>query len=232
MARLLPFLLFVGLLAAGCGSTAGSPSTTTTAPATTATTASPPPMSLTIFRVVDGQLRAETVHVPRSRAVAQAALGALGVTAPVTIAAGTARVAIEHLRNEEVAAIVYTLTQFPSVRRVDVGARSGLTRGDVASYVPPILVEAPVKGAAVSHAFSVSGTASVFEATLLVELRRGGKVLEKKTVTASEGAPGRGTFSVELHAPSAGKATVAVYSPSAADGSAQHEQDVPVTVRP
>ena len=47
-------------------------------------------------------------------------------------------------------------------------------------------------------------------------------------MTASEGAPGRGTFSVELHAPSPGPATVAAYSPSAADGSRQHEQDVPV----
>jgi hypothetical protein len=96
----------------------------------------------------------------------------------------------------------------------------------------PIVVEAPAPGAEVPLTFPVSGTASVFEATLVVELRRGGRVLERRTVTASEGAPGRGTFSVTLHAPSAGRATVAAYSPSAADGSRQHEQDVPVIVKP
>ena len=90
----------------------------------------------------------------------------------------------------------------------------------------------PVEGASVPLTFTVSGTASVFEATLVVELVREGKVLEHKTVTASEGAPARGTFSVALHAPSAGAATVEAYSPSAADGSRQHEQDVHVTVTP
>jgi hypothetical protein len=70
----------------------------------------------------------------------------------------------------------------------------------------------------------------VFEATLVIELRRDGKVLSKQTVTATAGAPGRGTFSTTLHAPSAGAATVAAYAPSAADGTPQHEQDVPVTV--
>jgi hypothetical protein len=94
------------------------------------------------------------------------------------------------------------------------------------------MVEAPAPGASVPATFTVSGTASVFEATLFVELRRDGKVLEKRTVTASEGAPGRGTFSVDLHASSAGAATVAVYSPSAADGSAQHEQDVKIIITP
>jgi hypothetical protein len=98
--------------------------------------------------------------------------------------------------------------------------------------VAPIVVEAPTTGAEVPRTFTVSGTASVFEATLVVELRRGGRVLEHTTVTASEGAPGRGTFSATLHAPSGGAATVAAYSPSAADGSRQHEQDVPVTVTP
>ena len=54
----------------------------------------------------------------------------------------------------------------------------------------------------------------------------------KRTVTASEGAPGRGTFSTSLVAPEAGAATIAAYAPSAADGTPQHEQDVPVVVKP
>jgi hypothetical protein len=112
------------------------------------------------------------------------------------------------------------------------GSSRGARETTVTQTLAPIVVEAPAAGSQVPLTFTVSGTASVFEATLVVELRRGGHVLQHKTVTASEGAPGRGTFSVSLHAPSAGPATVAVYSPSAADGSRQHEQDVPLTVTP
>ena len=96
--------------------------------------------------------------------------------------------------------------------------------------MPPILVESPGAGASVLPTFHVTGTASVFEATLVVELRNGTKVLEKQTATASEGAPGRGTFALDLTAPGAGHYTVAAYAPSAADGTPQHEQDIPVTV--
>jgi hypothetical protein len=71
----------------------------------------------------------------------------------------------------------------------------------------------------------------VFEATLVVQLVRNGKVIAKKSVTASEGAPGRGTFDTTFQATS-GPLTVAAFSPSAADGTAQHEVDVPVTIRP
>jgi hypothetical protein len=110
------------------------------------------------------------------------------------------------------------------------GSSGGAPQTTTTRTLAPIVVEAPAAGADVPLTFSVSGTASVFEATLVVELRRGGRVLQHTTVTASEGAPGRGTFSATLHAPSAGAATVAAYSPSAADGSRQHEQDVPVTV--
>ena len=54
----------------------------------------------------------------------------------------------------------------------------------------------------------------------------------KQSVTASEGAPARGTFETTLHAPSAGDATVTAFAPSAEDGSPQHQVDVPVTVMP
>jgi len=64
---------------------------------------------------------------------------------------------------------------------------------------------------------------------LVIELRRNGAVLSKQTVTASEGAPARGTFSLIVHAPSPGAVTVVAYSPSAADGTPQHEQEVAVT---
>ncbi len=189
-------------------------------------------MPLTVFRVEQGVLQARTVQVPRTRAVAGAALTALGIDAPVTIDGGTARVQSSKASEEQVAEIVYTLTQFPSVQRVDVGGRSGLTRANVVAFAPVILIEQPTSGSSVPPTFTVSGTASVFEATLVVELRRNGAVLSKQTVTASEGAPARGTFSVTVRAPSPGPATVVAYAPSAEDGTPQHEQQAAVTVTP
>jgi hypothetical protein len=186
-------------------------------------------MTLTVFRVEEGRLRAVSVRVPQTRAVAAAALGALGLTAPVTISGGTATVDLPEATDARTAEIVYTLTQFRAVRRVDVGGRTGLTRDDVAAYVAPILVESPADGTAVPATFHVSGSASVFEATLVVRLVRDGVELSKQTVTASEGAPGRGTFDATVHA-TPGPLEVQVFSPSAADGTAQHEVVAHVTV--
>jgi hypothetical protein len=226
-------LLFLGTLAclaAGCGSSETG-TTTASTPPTTRTAVSSEPMAITVFRFDNGLLRPRVEHVPRTRAVAAAALDALGLPAEVTIESGTAKVARDHATQDEQAEIVYTLTQFATIERVDVAGRTGLTRADFASYVPPILVESPGAGAEVPRTFHVSGTASVFEATLVVQLERAGRVVAKKTVTASEGAPGRGTFDTTLTA-EPGDVTIAAFAPSAADGSPQHEVDVPVTVKP
>lgn len=223
----LPTLTAVALLAAGCGS--GSHPTVTET--TSTVPSSPKPLAITVFVVDQGTLHPRLERVPATRAVARAALGSLGIGAPVTIAGGTATVDLAKATNDQVAEIVYTLTQFPSVQRVDVAGRTGLTRDDFAAYVPPILVETPAPGAEVHETFHVSGTASVFEATLVVQLVRHGKVISKWTVTASEGAPARGTFDATFTA-TPGALVVAAFSPSAADGTPQHEVDVPVTVTP
>ena len=228
------FLVTVAAVLAGCGSTRATIVTLTTSspPAPTTTAPSPAQLSVTVFQVRDGMLFPHVVHVARTQAVAHAALDAVGLGVDVTVAGGIASVDLPKATQDEQAEIVYTLTQFPSIRQVNVAGRSGLTRADFASYEPPILVEAPAPRADVPATFHVSGTASVFEATLVVEARRGLKVLEKETVTASEGAPGRGTFNATLTVPSPGPAQVTVFSPSAADGSPQHEVDVEVNVRP
>ena len=95
----------------------------------------------------------------------------------------------------------------------------------------PIVIDSPEAGAVVPAAFHVRGTASVFEATLVVELVVDGKVVIRKTVTASEGAPDRGTFDTVLHAPNPGPARVVAFSPSAENGEPQHQVEAPVTVR-
>jgi hypothetical protein len=227
MIRRLALLLALAGSLAACGSAAHQAATTTTT-----TPTAPQTMALTVFEVTDGTLHARSVQVPRTAAVARAALQALGVDAPVTIEGGTATVGLDSATPEQTAEIVYTLTRFPTVRRVDVGGRTGLTRADVASFLPLILIESPAANAQVSKKIAVSGTASVFEATLVVELRQGGHVVAKRTVTATNGAPERGTFSTTVEAPAAGAGTIAAYAPSAVDGSPQHEQDVPVTVTP
>src|SRR5438067_8814151 len=147
-------------------------------------------MALTVFAVDHGLLRPRVVHVPETQAVATAALTALGVDAPVTIAGGTATVDLAKASSSEIAEIVYTLTQFASIERIDVAGRSGLTRDDFAAFVPPILVERPAEGADVPATVFVSGTASVLEATLVVQIVRGAPGLDRQPVTASEGAPG------------------------------------------
>ena len=189
----LPLLALVAIIA-GCGGGTNTPPPVTEPPTTTVAASMP----LTVFRVEQGALRASSVQVPRTQAVASAALTALGIDAQVTIDGGTARVQLSNATEEQVAEIVYTLTQFPSVRRVDVAGRSGLARADVVAFAPVILIEEPAAGSSVPPTFTVSGTASVFEATLVVELQRGTAVLSKQTVTASEGAPARGTFSVTV----------------------------------
>ena len=223
------------LAAGGCGGS-NEAATTVTAPTESTTTAptttSAAPISVTVFRVRNGKLYADVEQVQGTRAVAAASLAALGLASPVSISGGTATVDRDQATPAEVAEIVYTLTQFPSVQRVDVAQQTGLVRGDVARFVPPILVEQPAAGATTGTTIHVSGSASVYEATVLLELRQGGKLVQKKVVTAAEGAPGRGPFSGTLVAPTAGPYVVAAYSQSAADGSRQHEQDVPITVTP
>ncbi len=226
----LPLLAAVAVLVAGCGSSShGTLSTVTIT--TNPHSAGGGPMTVTVFEVDQGLLRPKLARVPSTPAVAGAALGVLGIAAPVSIADGTATVELAKATQDQAAEIVYTLTQFPTVQRVTVAGRSGLTRDDFAAYLPPIFVESPASGAHVQHTFRVSGTASVFEATLVVQLVRNGHVLSKQTVTASEGAPGRGTFTATFTA-SPGATVVGAFAPSAADGTPQHEVEVPVTVDP
>jgi hypothetical protein len=188
-------------------------------------------MHLTVFKAVDGVLQAEDVSVPTTKATAGAALRALGLPATVTIANGSANVDLASATDIEVAEIVYTLTQFPTVTRVDVAGHSGLTRADEASFVPPILIESPGAGATVPATFHVRGSASVFEGTLVIELVAAGKTVVHQSVTASTGAPDRGTFDETLQATVTGPAEIVAFSPSAADGSPQHEVTVRVTLQ-
>jgi germination protein M len=146
------------------------------------------------------------------------------------------------------AELVFTLTQFSSVDRVWVASQGepvtvfgsegividhALTREDFADLTPIILVEHPALLETVSSPVQVSGTASVFEATLRVRLvGPDGETLRDDTVTASEGAPGRGTFALGIPFTRSGDGTVVAYTLSAKDGAEQHNFEVPVKLAP
>jgi hypothetical protein len=112
-----------------------------------------------------------------------------------------------------------------------LAAGCGGSKTPTTTVLLPIVVERPAEDEHVSPTFHVRGTASVFEATLVVQTVRDGKAIERTTVTASEGAPGRGTFDATMHA-TPGPLLVRAFSPSAVDGSPQHEVRVHVVVTP
>jgi germination protein M len=145
-----------------------------------------------------------------------------------------------------VAQVVYTLTQFRTVRSVEflldgspVDALGGeglvLTgeqrRADWSSFEPAIFVESPGAGAVIPSPFTLSGTASVFEGSFQARLiDSSGRRVVNAVVQASRGAPGRGRFSREIaFSTSAANGTLIVFSQSMEDGSRQNQVRIPVT---
>jgi germination protein M len=112
------------------------------------------------------------------------------------------------------AQVVYTLTQFPTVKGVrfaldghaiDVLGGEGvvidhpLTRKDYAELLPAIVVVSPAIGEAVPNPVTVSGTANVFEANVTVLIfDASGKEIARTFTTATCGTGCRGTFSVTV----------------------------------
>jgi germination protein M len=132
---------------------------------------------------------------------------------------------------EAQAQIVYTLTQFPTVKRVAINGRPPLGRGAFEAQTPAILVESPLPGETVEPGFEVRGTANTFEATFNYELKdQGGRVLRKNFVTATSGSGTRGTFRFtvpyEVDEPQQG--TLVVFEISAENGSRINESEFPL----
>jgi acyl-coenzyme A thioesterase PaaI-like protein len=141
--------------------------------------------------------------------------------------------------------IVYTLTRFPTIKRVriqidgsplvsaDVGnPASGIfRRADFDRLEPAIFVESPGVGAVLTSPFVLRGSASVFEGSFVAVLAdSSGRRVVRKQVQASQGAPGRGVFRMTIpYTTSATAGTLIVYSVSMEDGSRQGEVRIPVT---
>lgn len=147
------------------------------------------------------------------------------------------------------AQVVYTLTQFSTVKGVNfaldgkpVKTFSGegiildhpQTRSDYADLAPAITVDSPTIGQAVSSPVTVSGTANVFEATVSVWIldEHGARIAETFT-NATCGTGCRGTYSVSVsyHVTHDQPGTIEVFEASAQDGSPTNVVKIPVTLR-
>jgi hypothetical protein len=257
MKRLVPLLLVAA--AAGCGHTSdktdavATTTTSATPPPTATTTSTTTPaaeVALRIYLVRDGRVAPVRRLVPRTPAVGQAALDELqaGPTtderaAGLSTALGNLRLTgltikdgeadlgrLTHVSQLAEAQIVYTLTQFPSVRKVRIGD-DVLDRGDLEDVTPVILVESPLPGETVTSPIDVRGTSNTFEATMRLEVRRGTSVLAAETVTASSGSGERGTFAatLDVDAPP-GPIVLVAFEPSAENGQPLHTVRIPLTL--
>jgi hypothetical protein len=224
-------------------------------PASTTTTAQTATTAVKAYFFRGGGLVPVTVRVPRTQAVATAALGALLAGPPrgytTAIPAGTrlrrlavaGGIASAEFTRELAGAprtargqIVYTLTRFPTVRTVEVaaaGEESRSTRADYVDLTPSalIFVATPARDSTVKSPLRVAGTAIAFEATIRLEARSAGRLVHAETITASQGGPYRGTWSTVLHL-DPGSYDLVLYEPSAADGSHLHTTVVPIRVQP
>jgi germination protein M len=148
-----------------------------------------------------------------------------------------------------VAQVVYTLTQYPTVKSVDfrmdgaplrtLGGEGlmldpGQTRADWQALEPVIFVERPGVGAVLNSPFVLQGSAVVFEGAFMARLQdESGKRIVGTPVQASAGGPERGDFRTAVpFSTTATSGTLVVYDQSMKDGSRQDEVRIPVTFAP
>lgn len=226
--------------------TAAPPPTTSTG----TTSETQQQLAIRVYLVRDGRVAPVRRLVPDTPAVGQAALDALqaGPTADeradgLSTAIGRLRLtglsiqngeadlgALTHVSQLAEGQVVYTLTQFPTVRKVRIGD-DVLDRSDLEDVTPVILVESPLPGETVPSPIRVRGTSNTFEATMHVQIRRGSDVLVTETVTASSGSGERGTFDATLDVvASPGPITLVAFEPSAEDGQPLHTVTIPLAL--
>jgi hypothetical protein len=253
--RPLVLLALCALVLAGCAGE-GTSEATTTRPAPKRTS------SVLVYFLRDGKVAAARRSVTHAGSVEAAAIRALirGPTAEeanaglatavppetrlrsLSIVNGSAQLALAQPEIEEedvvttasVSQVVYTLTQFPTVRGVVYeGTRvlgPGLNRKDMEEWTPAIFVESPTVGETVQSPIRVTGTANTFEATFMLRLEAGREKLVERFVTATSGSGQRGTFDATIAAPAAvpGPITLVAFETSAADGRPKNVVRIPL----
>ena len=154
--------------------------------------------------------------------------------AEVSIDDGLAVVQLDvELLDEALAQVVYTLTQFPTVERVEIQERI-VTRDDFEELTPAILVESPLSFEEVTSPLRVTGTANTFEANFQYELTdTDGRIIAENFVTATSGTGTRGTFefSVPFEVNFDGVGSLIVFEASAKDGSRINLVEIPLRMK-
>jgi germination protein M len=248
-----PSVLAALIVAAACsgGDTETVTVERTVTETTSGTVPSEAPAVVTLYFLRDGRVSAEQrgiVSRPDLATVAlhqlfEGSMSGLQTAIPaelrlrgLTIADGVANLELgpKVPGRQALAQIVYTLTQFPTVKRVAVNGRQPVGRAAFEAQTPAILVESPFPGEPVEPGFEVRGTANTFEATFNYELKdENGRVLRKNFVTATSGSGTRGTFRFTVPYESEGlrKGTLVVFELSAEDGSRINESEIPLLLR-
>lgn len=107
-----------------------------------------------------------------------------------------------------------------------VDTRTPVAKGPQEEVLAPVWV---LTAGTVPRGGAFGGEATVFEATVSWELRRGSQVVKKGFTNASTGAPGRGTWSAKADVPP-GDYVLRAFESSAQDGSEQWVDDKPLRV--
>ena len=198
-----------------------------TLPATLATS------RLALTELAAGPTRAEaaaglTTRVPADVQVVRIADGVATLAPPALFGDGGAATA--RLRRAQV---VWTLTQFPTVRRVAFADAPPAGRADYADLLPAIVVTTPTVGDRATSPITVTGSAEVFEATVSVRvLDAAGREVGTSFTTAACGSGCRGDYraTVGYRVAATGPGTVEVYEVSPRDGSRVNVVAVPVVL--
>jgi hypothetical protein len=251
----LALLSLLALLAAGCSGDDNEAVTTTVVQTTTeqTPTASVPeeaPAVVTLYFLRDGKVAPVQRGIVSGPAIGTATVKELlrgpraddeGVQTAIPSGAKLQSLAIDNgvasldlsrplPSATALAQVVYTLTQFPTVKRVELAGRAS-GRKAFEAQTPAILIESPLPNETVQPGFEVTGTANTFEATFNYELKdAAGKVIAKNFVTATSGSGTRGTFrfTVPYKISKPQNGTLVAFEVSAADGSRTHTVEVPL----
>jgi hypothetical protein len=146
--------------------------------------------------------------------------------------------------------VVYTVTQFPSVKSVlfqvegqtasafssqGVVLDKPVGRADYVQLLPAIWVDRPADGAAIGNPAHVTGSADVFEAAFHIAILDGsGRSIADQPALATCGTGCRGTYdtNVPYAIIKAQYGTLRVYEPSAKDGTPTNVRDYRVWLEP
>jgi hypothetical protein len=245
--------LSLGLVACGGDGTTATETTTTfdtdTTITTTTPTTTPETTTLRVYLLLNGKVQPVAREVPRTQAVARAALdelaagpntteGELGLTSAasgdvtgITIENGVARIEGAIDLPTGLAQIVYTLTQFPTVKTVEFAGKR-YTRKSFEALTPAILVESPLPFETVANPLRARGTANTFEANFEYEVvEPEGRIVDTHFVTATSGTGTRGTFDFKsrpYEISREGLGALIVLERSAKDGSRINVVEIPV----